>query len=1145
MALPDDLAVDVEGSVAAVHARLALWCRRVAQGFALVESTDAAMSRRVWDLLRKSLAEAGLSFGDIALSPSVTAAGEQAVALTLVELLDQRSEDVVSIFGLAEALPTGKDLPEALYRLSFQRERLAQKGHRQIWWMPPHLATEMERVTPDLASWFLVKLRLDEQSYEVLEDAPREEDGGQEETQDPTEARRRADDAFQRFERALGQGASVDGLLGTLIGPAAVRLEKARLVEEAADFRKRAREAMDRHSQSPPYDFFVSYTAKDRAWAEWIAWQLESEGKSVTIQAWDFRPGNNFVVQMHKAATAAKRTVAVLSPAYLRSEMATAEWAEAFRRDPVGGASTLIGVRVDDFRPDGLLGALVYIDLVGKDRIAARAALLEGVADGRGKPQTPPAFPGVTAAAGETTRGPPPEFPGALPDVFLVPFLDNPVFKGRKVELDALHESLRTDGTTAVTRPHVISGLGGVGKTQLAVKYAYRYAGDYSTVLWVTADAPAVLRSSVAALAGPLGLPAGREPNDEAIQAQAVERWLQANRRWLLIIDNADSPEAGAAVEALLPRLRTGHVIITSRHADWPITVERLSLDVLREQDAVALLRARVPEAGTAADAREVAAAVHFLPLALEQAAAYVRKRGIRFADYLRDFAEARARVLGHRTGGATYKTAVATTWLVTQAHLGPEARTILRLASFLAPDPIPRWLWEKGETVFREAIGSAVSPVPATEDAREMAVRGMGELVEYSLAIWTPDTIVFHRLVALVERDRLVSQDRHVWLELALRLLDAAAGEPSDVGRWSDWELLAPHIAEAVEEADDAGIAFPTSRLMANLGQFFNRKARWSEAEALYRRALAIEEAEREQRAPDVAVLLSHLGHLLHGTNRLGEAESCYRRALAIGEAAFGPRHPFVATRLSNLATLLKDQGEDQQAEAERLLKLALEIDQTSAGQSTSRVSRDLNNLGAVYRIMNRREEAESVLRQALDLDRKLLGDTHPIVATRMANLANLLNEMERPQEAEPLLMNALRVDQVHFGEDHPTVASDLNDLANVLMKVGKLHEAGPLIERALQIHERSFGPDHPAVAFDANSLGIYLRRDERSREAVKYLRRALVILKRSGHPMAAKAVRNYRDLLVSLGGAEASVESEIRAAEDEASRCDTSDTP
>ena len=140
-------------------------------------------------------------------------------------------------------------------------------------------------------------------------------------------------------------------------------------------------------------DFFISYTGVDKKWAEWLAWQLEAAGCSTVIQAWDFRPGQNFVLEMHKAAKDTHRTIAVLSQSWLHALYTQPEWAAAYPQDPTGEKQKLILIRIDNCKPEGLLSAIIYIDLVGLKEADATNALLEGIKQERNKPKTQPSFP--------------------------------------------------------------------------------------------------------------------------------------------------------------------------------------------------------------------------------------------------------------------------------------------------------------------------------------------------------------------------------------------------------------------------------------------------------------------------------------------------------------------------------------------------------------------------------------------------------------------------------------------------------------------------------------------------------------------------------------------------------------------------------
>jgi len=156
-------------------------------------------------------------------------------------------------------------------------------------------------------------------------------------------------------------------------------------------------------------DFFISRNKADKAWAVWIAWQLEAAGYSVIIQDWDFRPGSNFALKMHEAITSSKRTIAVLSPDFLKSEYTAPEWAAAFADDPTGAKQKLVPVRVRKCESKGLLQATVYIDLVDRDAAGAQRELLDGLKRQRAKPSTAPPYPGQGS-------GRPPKFPGSTSD---------------------------------------------------------------------------------------------------------------------------------------------------------------------------------------------------------------------------------------------------------------------------------------------------------------------------------------------------------------------------------------------------------------------------------------------------------------------------------------------------------------------------------------------------------------------------------------------------------------------------------------------------------------------------------------------------------------------------------------------------------
>ena len=215
------------------------------------------------------------------------------------------------------------------------------------------------------------------------------------------------------------------------------------------------------------WDFFVSYTQADKAWAEWIAWVLEEDGYRVLIQAWDFPPGSNWIQRMDVGIEKATRMIVVLSSDYLASVYGSAEWQAAWASDPDGTGRKLLPVRVADCNRPGLLAGIVGVDLFGLDAVAAKARLRGMVASAladRAKPAIAPYFPGILRAIRSE-----PQFPGIFQQVWNVP-PSNPNFTGRAAELRKVARSLAAGSRVMV---HSVHGMAGVGKSQLAIKYAY------------------------------------------------------------------------------------------------------------------------------------------------------------------------------------------------------------------------------------------------------------------------------------------------------------------------------------------------------------------------------------------------------------------------------------------------------------------------------------------------------------------------------------------------------------------------------------------------------------------------------------------------------------------------------------------------
>jgi tetratricopeptide (TPR) repeat protein len=668
------------------------------------------------------------------------------------------------------------------------------------------------------------------------------------------------------------------------------------------------------------------------------------------------------------------------------------------------------------------------------------------------------------------------------------------LFQGREEMITILREKLTQApaGRATAIAGKAVHGLGGVGKTRLAVEYAWKYTADYTALLFVGAGSPADLRRNLAALCDRtvLDLPEQEAPEEE-VREVAVLRWLGEQPGWLLILDNVDSEDAATAVDALIPRLQGGHVLLTGRLARWSTEVEPLELDVLTEEAAAGFLLARTkdrrrksPEDADLAVA--LARELGFLPLALEQAGAYIAERRLTLAAYLEEWHSRHDQVLTWFNPRVShYPASIAVTWQTSVERLSAPARRLLERLAWLGPEPIPESL-----------LDVPIPDSPEEPDRREALV----ELETYSLVARDDELPAFtvHRLVQDVTRRSLRNgSDNGPMTETlgeALSWVNAAfVGNPQDVRTWPILDPLAPHALAVVMYADAVGIADPTARLMNDLAQLLDAKSLLGEAEPLMRRALAIDEKSFGADHPDVARDLNNLAWLLKATNRLGEAEPLMRRVLAIDEKSFGADHPEVTTGLNNLAGLL---------------------------WATNRLS-----------------EAEPLVRRALAIDEKSFGTDHPNVATDLNNLAQLLQATNRLSEAEPLMRRVVTILENSLGEDHPNVATSLNNLAQLLQDTNHLSEAEPLMRRALAIDEKSFGAEHPNVARDLNNLARLLQAATRLGEAEPLMRRALAIFldftRRTGHehPYLRVVLGNYQDLLQEMGKSDTEIKAAIAA--------------
>ena len=511
--------------------------------------------------------------------------------------------------------------------------------------------------------------------------------------------------------------------------------------------------------------------------------------------------------------------------------------------------------------------------------------------------------------------------------------------------------------------------------------------------------------------------------------AAAVRRWLGREPGYLLILDNADDP---ALVQPYLPLEPKGHVLLTSRahnfdvlHIKKPIVLPVLTPDEAREFLIKRTGREESLDPAEQEAARTIAGELGYLPLALEQAAAYMVEHEEAFAVYLAAYHTLRLKLLDEMGPVAgEYPETVRTTWkrsFDAVAKASPAASALLRLSAFFAPDAIPYELILEGAAACSEPLASALTSAPGGEHALNKL---LAPLARHSFVRRDPEarTYSIHRLVQAVLLNELPAADRKEIAERAVKALDRTFPD-AEYATWPQCERLVPHALAA---------------------------RGWIESEDL--------------RVPEAARLLNLAGYYLKARARYAEAEPLYRRALAIREQALGPDHPHTANCLNNLALLYSGQG--QYAAAEPLYRRALAIAEQALGSDHPDTATCLNNLALLYDAQGQYAAAEPLYRRALAIREQALGPDHPHTANSLTSLAGLYSGQGQYAAAEPLYRRALAIAEQALGSDHPHTATCLNNLAGLYSGQGQYAAAEPLYRRALAIYEQALGPDHPHTA-------------------------------------------------------------------------------
>ncbi len=653
-----------------------------------------------------------------------------------------------------------------------------------------------------------------------------------------------------------------------------------------------------------------------------------------------------------------------------------------------------------------------------------------------------------------------------------VPYQRNPFFTGREELLKQLHDMLNKNTAVALTQTHALCGLGGIGKTQTVLEYAYRYRDEYQVILWVKADTRENLLSDFLSLAALLNLPE-RDAQDQAITIAAIQHWMQHQAAWLLIFDNADDL---TNVRDFLPPGYRGHILLTTRAQAMGRLAQRIDVEVMSpEVGALFLLRRAgilAPHATlndvprTERDlALELVRELGGLPLALDQAGAYMEESPYSLAGYVQLYKKERFALLKRRGGIIEdHPEPVATTWRlsfeqVQQANAA--AADLLRCCAFFDPDTIPEELILAGA----EALGPILSPLSSNPLALNEA---MGTLWKYSLVRRNLDAriITLHRLVQAVLQDAMEHEEQRCWSERVVCAVQRVFPVRIEIGAWQVCQRLlsqALTCAILIEQWDLRSVE--AAQLLNQLAYYLRERARYLEAEAFYRRALMIREEVLGVDHLDTAQSYYNLGRLYFDQGKHAPAEEHYQRSLEIRERVLSPEHPDVARCLNSLALLYWQWGE-RDGEAKRLYQRALPIFEATLGAEHPQTAHCWNNLALLYVTQGKFEDAESIHRRVLAIRERILPAEHLDTAQTLQNLACLYVEQRNEQmygEAEHLCIRSLEIRERLLGPDHPQVARSLNNLALLYEVQRRYTEAEPLYQRALMIREQTLGQDNP----------------------------------------------------------------------------------
>jgi Tetratricopeptide repeat len=685
----------------------------------------------------------------------------------------------------------------------------------------------------------------------------------------------------------------------------------------------------------------------------------------------------------------------------------------------------------------------------------------------------------------------------------------NKNFTGRQEILARLRQDVSS--TVTAVLPHALQGMGGVGKTAVAIEYAHRYRSEYELVWWIPADQPTLVRSSLAAMAGPLGLQSATAAGIETAAATVLDA-LRLGRpfsRWLLIFDNADQPEE---INDIIPR-GPGDVLITSRNHRWESVVDTVSVDVFSRSESTAFLGKRVPRGLNEAEAARLAEDLGDLPLALEQAGAVRAETGMSVDEYLRLLKGHVAAIMAEGKS-PEYPLSMTAAWRLSVSALSqqvPEAMELLRCCAFFGPEPIPRDLFRR---VARDT-DTRVSDLLANPILLARAIRELGR---FALVKIDGRAIIVHRLIQALLREELGPADRASYRhEVHLILTAGAPTSPDDNTMWPRYAELVAHVSSDVTDLAHCQDRTPRS-LAIDVVRYLNRSGDQVSARAFAEPFIDQWIADSGPDDPDVLAMQRILGDALRELGLYARSNDLSANTLARARGTLGQDHPLTLVLTNSSAADLRARGDfaaaqelDEQSLTRHQTVLGPENPQTlrvmnnlavdrglnssyrrarelheqtfllrseaRGGVSTSEVLISWNGLARAVRLCGYFAEARDVGEDAYDFGRAELGPENYLTLRTAKDLSIALRRSATAEEYALELSQTVFDLSTRLFPGRPDTLAAAISLVNVHRVIGKADEILELAESTVTRYADVYGPHHPYSYGCAANLALLRR--------------------------------------------------------------------